>query len=213
MKQLIKYTVLATVTLFIFSCNTSDKKKKVQQEREKVVQKTHSYSIDTSGLSLTWTAYKFTDKLGVSGTFDSILFDTKNNTGTIEKILQDAEMIIPTEGVNSANEIRDPKLRTAFFRVFNTDTIRGKILDTENGNGALELNMNNLTNDVEYTYSVKNDTLIVHTHFDLTQWNGEAALKSLNKECYDLHKGVDGISKLWPDVDVTIKFPMQKVSL
>lgn len=117
-------------------------------------------------------------------------------------------MIIPTALVNSANQIRDPKLRTALFKIFNTDTIRGKILDAEQGIGSLELKMNNLSNDLKYTYSLKTDTLFLNTHFDLMQWNGEAALKSLNKECYDLHIGNDGISKLWPDVDVSIKFPI-----
>lgn len=192
------------MAILFFSCNTSGKKKKDNQ----VVEKIQTYSIDTSGLSLKWTAYKFTDKLGVSGTFDSIVLNTKNNSGTIEILLRDAEMIIPTALVNSANQIRDPKLRTAFFKVFNTDTIRGKILDAEQGIGSLELKMNNLSNDLKYTYSLKTDTLFLNTHFDLMQWNGEAALKSLNKECYDLHIGNDGISKLWPDVDVSIKFPI-----
>lgn len=208
MNQIIKHTFFFVLSFLIVSCNSSDKKKKGQQESQKVMQKAQSYTIDTSGLSLIWTAYKFTDKLGVSGTFDSIVFDTKNNSGPIEKLLKEAEMTIPTAFVNSANEIRDPKLRIAFFKVFNTDTIKGKILYAENGNGALELKMNNLTNDVEYTYHLENDTLFLNTHFDLMQWNGEAALKSLNKECYDLHKGVDGISKLWPDVAVSIKFPI-----
>tara|TARA_R110002051_G_scaffold104456_3_gene177140 strand:+ start:10137 stop:10361 length:225 start_codon:yes stop_codon:yes gene_type:complete len=59
-----------------------------------------------------------------------------------------------------------------------------------------------MTNDVEYTYSLKNDILFLTIHLDLLKWNGDYVLYSLNKECYDLHKGVDGVSKLWPDVDV-----------
>jgi len=212
MNKYIKHTIFFVLSFFFFSCNSSDKKKKAEQESEKIVQKVQMYSIDTSGISLKWTAYKFTEKLGVSGTFDRITFNEKNNSGTIETLLQDAEMTIPTALVNSANEIRDPKLRTYFFKVFNTDTIRGKILDAKQGKGALELNMNNLANAVEYTYSLKNDTLFLNAHFDLMQWNGDVALNSLNKECYELHTGTDGTSKLWPDVDVTIKFPIQKVS-
>ncbi len=68
--------------------------------------------------------------------------------------------------------------------------------------------MNDISNDVEYDYTLKNDTLFLSTHLDLYNWKGEKALKSLNKECYELHAGLDGISKLWPDVDVTIKLPV-----
>ncbi|WP_339627853.1 hypothetical protein [uncultured Maribacter sp.] len=53
-----------------------------------------------------------------------------------------------------------------------------------------------MTNDVEYTYSLKNDILFLTIHLDLLKWNGDYVLYSLNKECYDPHKGVDGVSKL-----------------
>ncbi len=46
-------------------------------------------------------------------------------------------------------------------------------------------------------------------HLDVLLWNGEEALKTLNKECYELHTGTDGISKLWPDVDVVLKIPVK----
>ena len=117
-------------------------------------------------------------------------------------------MIIITSSVNSGNIIRDPKLRTSILKVFNTDPINGRILDAEHGKGALEeLEMNNISNDTKYDYSLKNDTLFLTTHLDLMLWNGKEALNSLNKECYELHKGIDGVSKLWPDVDVILKLP------
>ncbi|MCB0756634.1 MAG: hypothetical protein KDB98_13620, partial [Flavobacteriales bacterium] len=39
---------------------------------------------------------------------------------------------------------------------------------------------------------------------DLAKWNALASADSLNKVCYDLHKGADGVSKLWPDVKLEI---------
>lgn len=208
MKQLLKFTVSFVLMLFVLSCNFLDKKKKKDKDNEKVAEKEQIYSIDTSGVSLQWMAYKFTDKLGVGGTFDLITFKQENESGTIEDMLKNAEMNITTASVNSKNEIRDPKLGTYFFKVFNTDTITGKIIDAEKGMGAVELKMNDILNDVEFDYSLKTDTLFLTTHIDLLNWNGEKALNSLNKECYELHTGLDGISKLWPDVDVTIKLPV-----
>ncbi len=208
MKQLLKFATPFVLMLFVLSCNSSNKKKKKDQDNEKVTKKEQIYSTDTSGISLQWMAYKFTDKLGVGGTFDQIAFRQEKESESIEDMLKNAEITIVTASVNSKNEIRDPKLRTYFFDVFNTDTITGKILDSEQGSGVLELKMNDISNDLEYEYTLKNDTLFLTTHLDLLNWNGDKALNSLNNECYELHTGLDGISKLWPDVDVTIKLPV-----
>jgi hypothetical protein len=73
--------------------------------------------------------------------------------------------------------------------------------------------MNTMSHPLDYTYSFKNDTIVMLAQLDLNTWNGEEAMNSLNKECYDLHKGTDGISKLWPDVDVLIKLPVTKTAI
>lgn len=211
MKNSIKYVPFLILIFIVFSCNTANKKKKVDQNKQRIVQNEQSYKIDSAGVSIKWTAYKFTDKLGVSGTFELFVLKLKNRTGSIETLLQDAEIAINTASVNSENEVRDPKLRASFFKVFHTDTIKSRIIEASIGQGVLELEMNNTLNDVEYDYSFKNDTLFLNTHLDLMQWNGEGAMNSLNKECYELHTGTDGLSKLWPDVDVTIKFPITEV--
>ena len=213
MKHFLKYTTAFIVLLFIFSCTSKEKKKKTVQEDEKMAQKELTYSTVESGTSILWTAYKFTDKLGVSGTFDLFELNLKNESGSIERLLENAEISITTSSVNSGNIIRDPKLRASFFKVFHTDTILGKILDAEDGKGVLELKMNDIANDVAYTYSLKNDTLFLITHVNVPLWNGQEALDSLNKECNELHTGTDGISKLWPDVDVVLKLPIKKTSL
>ncbi len=208
MNSIIKYIVLTFFFLLILSCNTSEKKKGSQQQG-KTDEKEQTYSIDTSGVSIKWTAYKFTDKLGVSGTFDRFYLNLKVRSGGIEALLKGAEMVIHTNSVNSGDAIRDPKLRNSFFKIFNTDEIKGELLDAENGKGALELKMNDQVNATEYSYSLTNDTLFINAHVDLTQWNGKAALDTLNNECYELHTGADGVSKLWPDVDVVLKLPVR----
>jgi len=209
MKQLQGYALLMIFGFLIFSCNPSEKKKDTKQNESTKVQSTQNYSFNTTGVSIKWTAYKFTEKLGVSGTFDQFALNLKNDHGPLETLLKDAEITINTVSVNTGNEIRDPKLRTYFFKVFHTDTIFGKILHTEKGKEALELKMNTITDDVAYTYSLKNDTLFLTTHLDVMQWNGAEALKSLNTECHEVHTGSDGISKLWPNVDVVLKLPIK----
>jgi hypothetical protein len=197
------------ILLFLLSCNGSDKKPKAPTK----VEKTYTYSIDTAGILVNWTAYKFTEKIGVSGRFDSIRFSTKKSPTSIEDLLNSAKIGIKTGSVNSANAIRDPKLRAIFFKAFNTETIEGELLEVEEDKGVLALKMNMINNLIDYTYSYTKDTIFISTHFDLTKWNGENAIQALNKECYDLHKGSDGISKLWPDVAVKIKLPVKRNAL
>ena len=40
---------------------------------------------------------------------------------------------------------------------------------------------------------------------DLKNWNAIDALNALNKVCFDLHKGADGVSKTWEDVAIEIE--------
>ncbi|WP_220092319.1 YceI family protein [Aequorivita sp. CIP111184] len=168
------------------------------------------YSIDTSGTIINWTAYKFTEKVGVKGKFDNFILAPKTKTGSVENILLESKVSINTMSVNSGNDIRDPKLKESFFKIFHTDTIRGEILKADQNKGLLALEMNNITNEIPFSYTLKTDTIFIDAIINLTDWKGEEAINSLNKVCYDLHKGADGISKLWPDVSVNIKLPVNK---
>ena len=206
MLQPVKYLTYVILVLFVFSCNNSEKKSSKNTTSEKA----YSYAIDTSGIQVLWTAYKFTEKVGVGGTFDSIVCFSDNNASSIQDLLKSSKINISTNSVNSYNAIRDPKLRQTFFKSFNTDTIKGKIMEVEDEKGLLSLQMNSITNLTNYTYNYINDTLTISTHLDLTKWNGKTAIDTLNKECYDLHIGSDGISKLWPDVAVKIKLPIKR---
>jgi len=208
MKKQLKYSSLFVLVLTLSACSGSDSTKTAVPRSIESTVLGSKYSPDSSGLILQWTAYKFTEKLGVSGTFDDCSLKLKNDSGTIEELLADAELTLSTKSVNSNNELRDPKLRADFFNVFNTEIITARILSMNQGQGVLELKMNGMKNDVEYDYSNTNDTLILSTQLNLLLWEGKEAMDSLNRVCYDLHKGADGISKLWPDVAVSFKLPI-----
>lgn len=171
------------------------------------------YSVDDTRATLQWTAYKFTDKMAVNGTFTDFTLKTKKNTETIENLLLGSKIIIITSSVNSGAEIRDEKLRTYFFKVFNSGTIRGEITQANKGIGKVTLDMNNISNLIDYSYLILNDTLLLTTAINLSHWEGDAAMNTLNRECYELHMGADRISKLWPNVDITMRLPLTIQSL
>jgi polyisoprenoid-binding protein YceI len=210
MKNLLTLSSIFILILALSSCSDSVTVKEADSNAKDVSADAAIYSADVPNLVLRWTAYKFTTKLGVSGVFEDCELANKSKPGTIEEILTGTQMNIATASVNSNNEIRDPKLRADFFSVLNTPTITAKIVNAKDGKGDMQLTMNGITNDLAYDYSLKNDTIFLNTSLDLLQWDGKEAVDSLNAVCYDLHKGPDGISKLWPDVDVVMMLPVSK---
>ncbi len=105
----------------------------------------------------------------------------------------------------------DFKLDTYFFKAFNTSEITGTILKTKEGEGVVKLKMNSTSKKIPFTYSLENDTIMLFTNLNFKKWKAEDALTTLNEECYELHKGPDSVSKLWPGVDVIIKLPVRKI--
>ncbi|GMN11734.1 YceI family protein [Croceitalea sp. MTPC9] len=200
------HSSLIVSILLICSCNTRKKEEKTMAAQLALQER--FYAIDTTGISLQWTAYKFTDKMAVHGTFNDFSVDFQKNKKTIEDLLVKDKITIHTMSVNSGAEIRDAKLKTYFFEVFKSDIIRGEILDAKNGKGVMNIELNTISREVDYTYSQKGDTLFLKTAINLANWKGEEAINTLNRECYELHMGVDKVSKLWPNVVITIKLPI-----
>jgi len=210
MKRLAKYLIYLLVVYGMASCNNSDKKLSNTDSYKSQVSKQQHYTIDTSGISILWIAYKYTNRTGVSGSFKTYKFENKKASGTVENILKKSKLSIPTATVNSSNPIRDFKLNTYFFKAFNTSEIRGTIIKVKESEGVIDLKMNRISKQIPFTYSIEKDTIRLFTNLNLNYWNADEALKTLNTECYELHKGPDSISKLWPDVDVVIKIPVHK---
>lgn len=206
----LKFIALLIFLLPLLSCNDSQNNPSAQQDRIPS-SKNETYTLDDLGISLVWTAYKFTDKIAVSGTFEDYTITKENESGSIERVLNKLKIAIPTECVDSGNAIRDFKLRSSFFEAFKTFSISGTVLNAEEGEGIIKLQMNNISLNTPYTYSLYNDTIVLFTHLDLKKWKGETALSGIKKECEAHLEGTDGISKLWPDVDVVVKLPVLKL--
>ncbi|SHK55685.1 YceI-like domain-containing protein [Reichenbachiella agariperforans] len=181
--------------------------KKAQEEKSEEATKEIVY--DVAAAQIKWTAFKLTERVGVSGTFDEVAV-TAGGEGTVESVLTDGSFSINTSSVNSNEATRDPKIKESFFGTFNTPAIEGKIVSADAGSGELSLMMNDTTSAVPFSYITNDSTLILTASIDVTNWNGGAAIDSLNSVCELLHKGSDGVSKLWPDVTVQVTIPAKK---
>ena len=173
-----------------------------------------SFAYDTPATKLQWTAYKFTERAGVSGTFKT--FEVKNtNDATKDPVVvfQNASISIDTASVDSNNPDRDKKIATQFFgKLKDNGVITGQIAAVEGNKAKLRLKLNGIEREIEGEISRNGDLqLALSGKIDLGEFRALSAVDALNKVCYDLHKGKDGKSKLWPDVQIKIETTVKAI--
>lgn len=164
------------------------------------------FAYDPANAKVKWTAYKFTERLGVHGTFDKVNLSGSRQGGTVAAVFTRATFNADTITVNSGNPERDAKIRTAFFGTLKDGgQISGKIESFRGDSATISLRLGGFTKSV----SAKVDAtqlpdLKVSFPLDLNEFGAAPALEALNKVCSVLHRGKDGKSVLWPDVTVLI---------
>lgn len=203
MKNTITLLVALVLTISFTSC-----KNKTEKKTEKT---TSSYTIDSNKSEVNWTAYKTSQKLPVKGKFTSLNI-TKNGSGsTISEALNNTEFSIPVSSIFSNNPSRDNKLKTLFFGVMQEAELLSGVIHVQNeAKGEVALRMNGIIEKLAFTYEVIDDKIKIKATMNTDAWHAQAALESLNKACFDLHKGADGISKTWSDVAIDIDVHFKK---
>jgi polyisoprenoid-binding protein YceI len=159
-------------------------------------------------VTVDWIAYKTASKIGVSGTFDKVDYKSVAKNGkNFREILVGSSVSINSSSVNSKNTGRDVKLVKFFFKQMNSNIITAKITDikadkkvkgkTRIGSVTLDITMNGVTKSVPMAYSFANGIFSAKGTIDIFDFSASKALSSINKACFDLHKG-----KTWNDVTI-----------
>ena len=211
-----KFFILALLAVSVLACKSDTK---TQDSTPKTTESSASstnackYGVKAEGVKVNWTAFKTTKRVGVKGTFDSVELNTANGTPSLSTLMMATSFKINTKTVNSNNPGRDEKLVNFFFgRMTGNLAITGNIKsvagDNEKGKGIVNVNMNGVSWDAPFDYAVVSDTLTITTNINTNNWNAQDAITSINKACEDKHKGEDGVSKTWPDVDVNVVVPL-----
>lgn len=160
-------------------------------------------------------AYKTPLKIGVGGEFNSILYI--NNTKIakdLPTLLKGSTVNINTSSVDSANPARDKKLVDFFFNTMTQKEILAKITDLKvdkvdatgktTGVVFVDIKMNNVSHPAEMKFNYEKGVLQADGVIDLGDYKALGALSSINKACYDLHKG-----KTWSDVSISFNMNIQ----
>ena len=194
------------VGLSIFSCT----EKKTEEVVEAPIVETQISEEEASdvvdgvikGATVNWTGFKTTEKVAVSGKFDAVqVLDAKEGT-TPEEILQGAKVRVAVSSIDSGLEERDSKLKMILFgSMLNTNDILG-VINFKGGKTYIKFTLNDVSKEYEVQSKFENNTFTIHTTVNLADFNANSAVEALNKACFDLHKGADGISKTWSEVDI-----------
>jgi hypothetical protein len=208
-----KFLTLLAIGSFAFfaSCGNQRTEKKTEEKDKTAKKEECTYAFDLENTSVKWTAYKTTEKIGVSGTFDSLIVSNTQKANSIASVFENATFEIPVATVNSNAPDRDKKILAHFFGVLDKTTmITGGVKKLGDKKSSVSIEMNGIQKDVETESLIRNDSIILSSVIDLAQWKAQPAVDSLNTVCYDLHKGPDGVSKLWPEVKIEISSKVQR---
>jgi polyisoprenoid-binding protein YceI len=219
MKKTVTY-IFALTTVLLTACggNSNNTESQNTEANNNEAKETIAcfYSYNPANTTLKWEAFKTTDRVAVGGTFNSINVKTAiDSSSKIKEVIESIKFAIPTNTVNSNNEGRDEKIAKIFFgSMKGGDLILGQVKelqgDDKQGKASFYITLNEVEKEVMFDYTIDDATVKMQGSINLEDFMATDAVNALNKECFDLHKGKDGVSKLWPDVSISFETTFNK---
>lgn len=163
------------------------------------------YYYDHKSSKLEWTAYKTTSKVPVKGSFGQVRVTRKKTAKNVQELIKSFDVTVQTPSVDSGDKGRDNTLMKHFFDIaFPNKRIRGTVETVNDKKFVVYFESGKSSFTLPFTYEVKNLKLTAKSTMNILEAGYKKALGALSKACFDLHKGSDGKSKTWSDVDITI---------
>lgn len=195
--------MLLSSGVFVTSCSSSEKE---AQSEEKC---TYSYNNESSIME--WTAFKFTERKGVKGSFNQININGIENAESPKKLIESLGFNIDTKSVETNDPGRNEKIATYFFGSIGTEVLTGRFTTiTDDGKAQLEITMNGITKAIWGTYELNDTNFSFHGSIDVMDWAAGEGLSQLNGVCIENHTGPDGVLKLWSEVDLSFTTQLVK---
>ena len=215
MKNIYNHFLLPlSLSFIIFSCNNKENSESILKIRSLPEEVSYKLDMTAENTAVNWIGYKTNQKIAVSGSFREFSTDRENKSfNSIDELVDGLNFSISSLSSSSGDPIRDLNLRDYFFKYL-TDNFKIKGTLGRPVNDSIDVSFNILSEDktVRFAYSTylttskySNKIIQIKGKLDLLNQFNEEAFNSIHKQCFDLHKGSDGISKTWEEVDVYIK--------
>lgn len=176
--------------------------------------------VDPQSVKVSWTAFKTTEKLPVSGTLKELTIKSPvKGSNSLKAVLAQTNafgQLDSEKKSDTTNPARDLTLFQKFFSLIASQgKIRGsftKIKGTEkSGSMDLQLSLNDKKRAVSMKYTMNTEgSFEANGEFDMNDYGLEAALASIHQACETLHTGKDGVSKTWPTVGIKLTAKINK---
>ena len=202
------------IGLIIFiSCNHT--KHKEVEEKSTITEEAY-YQFDLENTKVIWNGYKTNDKIKVVGYFSEFSSDRENKEfSSIEELVNGLQFSIKSSSSVSGDPIRDKNLQDYFFNYLTDNfVINGTLGSPINDSIDVTFDVFGKTKKIRlaflyniipgcryYDHIIKlKGSINLESQFDALK-----AYNAISNKCYDLHKGADGISKTWKQVDIHVK--------
>jgi len=214
MKINIKKLPILLCFFIVISCNIGQEKNIKTDDNKELKPKADKciYSFSDSTINLFWAGYKTTDKLKVLGSFQEIKTNHSDQKfSSIDELVNGITFSINSKSSESGDPIRDANLRDYFFNYL-TDNfqINGNVSEYNNDFLVANIDVLGINRQVKFTHTIANNVLKLRALISLDELGAYKAYNSISAKCYDLHKGADGISKTWDEVNVILDVPFIK---
>ena len=190
--------ILGLAFVTFTSCKKEEKTETPTESKEQV----KGLTIVNDSTKVMWTGFKTSDKVAVGGRFTQIELKDVKTGNSPEEVLEGVAFSIPVSSLFTDNPDRDSKLKTIFFGAMKNTELLSGILNFRNNQLFMTLSMNDVTKQIPLEYTYTDNLFSMKTTINLNDFGGGTALAAINKACYELHKGPDGVSKTWEIVDI-----------
>ena len=198
MKKKTSQLILLILVIVLFTAHKYHDSRQIKSS-EKV------YTINPEDTKVTWTAYKTTEKVPVTGSFTTLIVENIKSGATVKEALNGIKFKLPVDSIFSQSALRDSKIKKFFFgTMLNTEAIEGTLYMENSTSGYVRISMNAISHNLPISYKINGDSVTMEAVLNLDNWKAQLALEALNDACEDLHAGSDGISKTWSDVKIDV---------
>ncbi len=171
--------------------------------------------IQEKSMNVDWKAYKTLGKIGVGGKFTDVTYTPTALEGkNFSELLVGSKVAINTSKIDTGNPARDETLVKFFFDQMTDKSITATIKEItadkrikdkpRTGIVQVMIEMNKKSLLIPMKYSYVNENFEAKGVIDLFDFHANEALASINKSCFDLHKG-----KTWSDVSIGFNTKIQ----
>jgi polyisoprenoid-binding protein YceI len=208
MQSVVKVAGVGFLTVLILSASALAKPAKRCQ-----------WSADFSTFEMQWTAFKTTQKVGVAGSFGQVKVEGPNHHASLAALLKAvrANIQLSPEQIKTGNPARDETLYKTFFSSIKGQKIEGRIENVKikkgtesEGTFGLKLTLNGKTKNVPFQFAVQDSKWVANGSIDVLDFGLQSGFEALHQACEVLHKGPDGVSKTWSQVDLKLTAAMVK---